>query len=289
MPARTCVSGIIIDGLGTPDPDDAIGIKQLADGFLLTISITDLSKCIAPQGRIFERALRQGSTIYNTSNGHIFMFPEQLVTGQLCLSKGRRRKALAMQFLLSPEFQPKSRHITLGYLKAKDQLTYLQAGEILEDPSHPRHSELRQLSMAARSLYRLRSGDSHARWLPRQKDTQAYLEKRGLLHAELKPCRIIEEMMIAFNLGLAEYSHAVNLPFIYRVHENRLAVTRAYYTTRPDRHEALGAQLYAHGTSPLRRIADYLNQLQVVPSLLGQRPTFNQSQLEGLMQRVRAV
>lgn len=283
MPTRPYVSGIIIDCAGTTDPDDAVGLKSTCDGFIVTVSITDITRSVMPRGKVFRTAVRRARTYYDTPMGNIHMLPEQLATSQLCLAKGKKRRVVAAQFMFNPEFQLRFSCLTLGNLRAKQQMTYDQAGLALNDSSHPQHQELSLLSSAAQALFNVRSGLPPARWIPDEGQLDQYLEEKGLLHHELRPSRMIEELMVASNLLLARTCHELQLPIVYRVHTAMYPNSRAYYSTRPGPHHALGAPLYAHGTSPLRRLPDFLNQLQAVRRLEGRKILFTLPQLRNLI------
>jgi exoribonuclease-2 len=51
-------------------------------------------------------------------------------------------------------------------------------------------------------------------------------------------------------------------------------------TTQPSPHVGLGVECYAWSSSPLRRAVDYINQLQLVAMLAGQKPRFQRNDAE---------
>jgi exoribonuclease R len=94
---------------------------------------------------------------------------------------------------------------------------------------------------------------------------------------------VVATYMRLTNLSLARYAMINCIPWIYRSkkrgyynHHDVRQAHRAHYTHRPRLHQGLGNNLvYCHGTSPLRRFADHVDQLTLVAYLEGRPAPFD--------------
>lgn len=103
-------------------------------------------------------------------------------------------------------------------------------------------------------------------------------------HGGLNAHRVVGNHMVMANRMLAQYACRNNIPWIYRFYKGDGAGRTgrhspwAHYTQRPRLHWGVGdgteGVLYCHGTSPLRRFPDMVNQLALSAHIGGDEPPF---------------
>jgi len=101
----------------------------------------------------------------------------------------------------------------------------------------------------------------------------------------------VEELMILYNRLFAKRATESGLPFLYRnvagFEENEetepRAQIQAYLSTEARFHPGVGSEAYLHASSPIRRFADIVNQMQFQAFLQGQAPALGKDELENLI------
>ena len=126
---------ISIDPPGCQDIDDAIGIKKIETGYLLSVHIADVSNFVLPGDNIDLQAQNRGSSVYAPHNQDN-MLPPQLSCNICSLLPGKIRLTLSIQWSLDDNFQIKSSAIVNSLIKSSYALNYDQATEILDMDSN---------------------------------------------------------------------------------------------------------------------------------------------------------
>lgn len=94
-----------------------------------------------------------------------------------------------------------------------------------------------------------------------------------------------------------------NVPILRRVHSDKAyqvwdndverqvlkSMGVAMYDHRSNRHRGLGLRRYTHGTSPLRRFADLVTQINIAAFIEGKEPPFCRKDLEEIAKELTAM
>lgn len=219
-----------IDGEDAKDFDDAVSIRKLPKNkYLLSVHIADVSHYVKENSAIDKEAFLRGTSVYLLDKV-IPMLPFKLSNGLCSLVEGKDRLTFTVQMVIDNEGNTLSYEISPSIIRSKKRLTYTLVNKYFSgDPSARRklgkricHSLdlMRELSKILRENRRRRGAilDVEGGEIDVITDEKGYVvdilpRKRG--EAEI----LIEEFMIKANETVAEVFHSVELPFVYRVHE----------------------------------------------------------------------
>lgn len=216
---------ITIDGKTAKDFDDAIYVEKLGSGFRLFVGIADVSHYVRPGSAIDKEAYDRGTSTY-FPNFVSPMLPEEL-SNELCsLKPGVNRLSLVaeMEFNFNGEMQ-KSKFYEAVIL-SQARVTYGEAQEVLDGypPEKLAHvkadiktaGELAHILMAKRfreGSLNLEIPESVIEVNEAGVPTDIIKSERIFAH------RLIEELMLAANVAVAQFLASKNKPAIYRIHE----------------------------------------------------------------------
>ncbi len=220
---------VTIDGERARDFDDAVSIEQMPDrGFRLFVHIADVSHYVTEGSALDLEAFGRGTSVY-FPDAVIPMFPERLSNGICSLNPKVDRLTMTAEMHFDPEGNRTSYKIYDSVIQSNERMTYTAVRQILVDrnpdiikrykPMIPMFELMEALS---RRLYakRIRRGSLDFD-LPEPEivlDMQGepvniIKEERNIAH------RIIEEFMLAANETVAEHICRLEIPFLYRIHE----------------------------------------------------------------------
>lgn len=220
---------VTIDGERAMDFDDAVSVKRLSGGsILLWVHIADVSYYVRWDSLLDEEARTRGTSVYFPDRV-IPMLPEELSNGICSLKPREDRLAVTVEM----EFDREGNRVSTDFydcvINSNERMTYTSVKKILvdQDPEEcKRYSYLNndfrimeELALRLRDR-RMRRGSLDFD-LP---EPEIILDLRGeirdILIAERNIAhRIIEEFMIAANEAVASYISDLQIPFIYRIHE----------------------------------------------------------------------
>lgn len=217
---------ITIDSPATRDRDDAVWATRDVRGWTLTVCIANVAAAI-PIGSPFD--LSAGSRIKTKEIGGMMqpMLPRRFSENMCSLNEGCERSVISLHVRFDHDFVVESTHLDEATLVSEKQMTYDEALHALSDASDPYHHVIFDLATLAEGI----------------------AKKRGIPFAARSARRIIQELMTLANRQLAKYSLDKNIPVLF-CHRS-LA-----YEIAPD------DEPYVHGTSPIRRYVDLVNQRQ---------------------------
>jgi len=270
-----------IDAAETEDIDDAISLQQTESGWELGIHISDVAYFVTPGSLIDLEAAKRTSSIY-LPTANIHMLPEQLSCHLASLKAGEARPALSIIFQIDAAYKITSHEINLSAIMVNKRFSYEEIGLSLDSASP--YSALNNLSLTL------------------QKIANKHLQQRTERGARIvedstqSPARrLIAELMVIYNSRMAGFAKLHKLPFYYRYLEelipeqndsgfaDGLIFPPSVLGTKPIAHQAMGLDVYAQMTSPLRRYADLVNQRQVISCLNHCKPIYNIMDLEKLI------
>lgn len=217
-----------IDGDDTKDIDDALSIKKLANGnYRLGVHIADVSYYVREGNPLDVEALERGTSIYLVDRV-IPMLPHKLSNGICSLNPGVDRLAITCDMEIDEKGNIVDYDIFPSLINSKIQMTYKKVNKILNQEEIPE-----EYNDYVDSLFMMKD---LADILRKRKNINGYIdfdvsEAKILVDANCIPTEIvlreqgvgeniIEDFMIAANECVATHIFYMELPFIYRVHED---------------------------------------------------------------------
>ncbi len=219
---------ITIDGEFAKDFDDAVFIEKTRDGYVLFVSIADVSHYVPRDSALDTEAYARGTSVYFPGTV-IPMLPKQLSNVICSLNPDEPRMTVTARLrynkkgdLLQASFNP-------SIIKSVKRLTYRQVERaLIQKDKQTRESlkglmpQLEQMGELAKILKTKREARGNLDFdLP---EPELVLDMEGGIKEILRSERlfsqsIIEEFMIAANEAVARFISDRKVPLIYRVHE----------------------------------------------------------------------
>ncbi len=217
---------VTIDGDESKDFDDAVGVTKEENGWLLKVSIADVSHYVEEGTPLDVEALKRGTSTYVTDRV-VPMLPHALSNGICSLNPHVERLTLTCEMHVNTEGKVTDYEIYPSVIRSTERMTYKNVNrildgdeELIETYAHlgSLFTDLRDCADAIRS-YRQGKGaidfDSDESEIKVDETGHPiYVGPRVTGHAE----RIIEDCMIAANVSVANFLKWQEIPAVYRVH-----------------------------------------------------------------------
>lgn len=221
---------VTIDGEDAKDLDDAVTVKKLPNGnYELGVHIADVSHYVTEGSPIDREAYERGTSVYLVDRV-IPMIPHRLSNGICSLNPKEDRLTLSCVMEINPQGEVVSHEIFESVIRTTERMTYSDVNKILVDQDEEVIERYRSLVPMFQLMAELAD-------ILRQKRMNRgaidfdFKESKVIVDAEGHPVdvvlrersvaeRLIEEFMLAANETVAEHFHWLDLPFIYRIHED---------------------------------------------------------------------
>ncbi|MBE6887515.1 MAG: ribonuclease R [Ruminococcaceae bacterium] len=239
-----------IDSASTKDIDDAISVSKTEDGYRLGVHIADVSHFVKPASFVNQAAFSRGTSIY-FGDSVIPMLPKALSNEACSLNPGEERLAFTCDMQLDSSGAVKSYRFYKSVIKSRLKGVYSEINDIyFEDAEKPRikekynlqeplqetakvsaeirekYSEVYESLMVAKELYgklnsrRIQRGamdieSDEAYVIFDEKNRVVDIKKRERGESE----KMIEEFMLLANGCSANLAKKMDLPFVYRIHQ----------------------------------------------------------------------
>ncbi|MFJ7745172.1 ribonuclease R [Peribacillus sp. NPDC097295] len=221
---------VTIDGADAKDLDDAVGVTKLENGnYKLGVHIADVSHYVTEGSPIDKEALERGTSVYLVDRV-IPMIPHRLSNGICSLNPQVDRFTLSCEMEITPDGEVVSHDIFESVIKTTERMTYGNVNKILVNKDEeqieryeslvPMFQDMEQLAAILRKK-RMNRGAidfdfSEARVVVDEEGhpTDVVLRERSVAE------KLIEEFMLAANETVAEHFNRLDVPFIYRIHED---------------------------------------------------------------------
>ncbi|MDQ0338421.1 ribonuclease R [Caldalkalibacillus uzonensis] len=221
---------VTIDGEDAKDLDDAISLTKTEEGnYLLGVHIADVSYYVQEGSALDEEAFRRGNSVYLVDRV-IPMLPHRLSNGICSLNPKVDRLTLSCQMEITPDGEVVHHEFFPSVIRTTERMTYTNVRKIVEREDEevlkryeqliPFFDLMKELALILRAK-RMRRGAidfdfKEAKVLVDEegKPTDVVLRERSIAE------KIIEEFMLAANETVAAHFHWLNVPFIYRIHED---------------------------------------------------------------------
>ncbi len=217
-----------IDGADAKDLDDAVHIKKLKNGhFELGVHIADVSYYVKEGSELDKEALNRATSVYVTDRV-IPMLPERLSNGICSLNPNVDRLTQSAIMEIDQKGQVVKHTITQTIIKTTFRMTYSDVNDMIAGDEEKRaafkailpsvEAMVELHTILERMRYKRGALDfdtKEAKILVNKtgRPVDIVLRQRGLAE------RMIESFMLVANETVAEHFATLNLPFIYRIHE----------------------------------------------------------------------
>jgi exoribonuclease-2 len=271
------VEAFSIDDSTTTEIDDALSIKQMADGVTrVGIHISAPALGISIGSPLDIGAMQRLSTVYMP--GHkITMLPETAIR-PFSLDAGKIKPVLSLYLHVAADFTITQRNSKVELIKIADNLRhdalepFFNEATLAEDSGHPYWAKLLFLFQLAESLEKARGKYDPTK--PPQVDYNFYVDD-GIVsiigrHRGSPMDKLVAELMIEANNQWGALLAAHEVPGLYRAQMGG----KVYMTTKAEPHQGLGVAQYAWSTSPLRRAVDLINQRQIISVVQNTAPAY---------------
>lgn len=225
---------ITIDGADSKDLDDAVSVEATEDGgYRLGVHIADVSHYVPAGSKLDREALKRGNSVY-LLNHVIPMLPKTLSNGACSLFEGADRLTMTCEMTFDSEGKETGHEIYESIIRSSARMVYHDVSEILEnhDPNLSEH-------------YGDYNGRNITSMLFLMEELAALLRRNRMKHGsidfdtteseillndleiptDIRPAerrtanKLIEEFMLAANRTVAEHFCRMEVPFVYRIHE----------------------------------------------------------------------
>ncbi|MCY8999137.1 ribonuclease R [Bacillus spizizenii] len=220
---------VTIDGADAKDLDDAVTVTKLDDGsYKLGVHIADVSHYVTENSPIDKEALERGTSVYLVDRV-IPMIPHRLSNGICSLNPKVDRLTLSCEMTINSQGQVTEHEIFQSVIKTTERMTYSDVNQILVDddeelkqkyePLVPMFKDMERLAQILRDK-RMNRGAVDFDF----KEAKVLVDEEGavkdvVIRERSVAEKLIEEFMLVANETVAEHFHWMNVPFIYRIHE----------------------------------------------------------------------
>lgn len=221
---------VTIDGADAKDLDDAVTVTKLENGnYKLGVHIADVSYYVTEGSPIDKEAAERATSVYLVDRV-IPMIPHRLSNGICSLNPKVDRLTLSCEMEITTSGEVVKHEIFQSVIKTTERMTYFDVNRILEDqdaeliaryePLVPMFKEMARLAEILREK-RMRRGAIDFDF----KEAKVLVDEDGhptdvVLRERSTAEKLIEEFMLAANETVAEHFYWLNVPFMYRVHED---------------------------------------------------------------------
>ena len=216
-----------IDGADTKDIDDAISIEKLENGnYRLGVHIADVSYYVTEDSPLDVNAMSRGTSVYLVDRV-IPMIPHQLSNGICSLNEGVDRLAVSCIMEIDENAKIVDYDLKESVIRSRKKMTYTDVNKILEDNIVPDGYEdyadtLRLMHELSKIL---RKNKISRGYLDFDVDEAKIIVDDACHPIDIKPRErgigenLIEDFMIVANECVASHIFYLDLPGIYRIHE----------------------------------------------------------------------
>jgi ribonuclease R len=223
---------ITIDGEDAKDLDDAVYAEKINDNeYKLSVHIADVTHYVKEDRKLDKEALKRATSIY-ISDRVIPMLPKELSNGVCSLNPNEDKLTLSVDMTITADGKVTDYTIFESIIRNHYRMTYTDVSNILEFPDEnkellekykdilPMLKVMEELSLLLRRKREVRGAIDFE--FP---ETKIITDEKGKAIDVTKYERrvsnkIIEEFMLVCNETVAEHYYWLNMPFVYRIHED---------------------------------------------------------------------
>lgn len=218
---------ITIDGDDAKDLDDAISISKNEDTYCLKVHIADVSHYVLEGSNLDKEALNRSTSVY-LADRVIPMLPRKLSNGICSLNEGVIRLTMTCEMTFDSTGNLIDHDIYESYIKSAYRMTYTNVNKMINKDQeiikkYAPLKEMVELMVELSDILRLRRemrgacdfDTSECKFKIDEFGNVLEIIPRARDKAEM----LIEDFMLAANETVATHLTDMNLPCLYRIHE----------------------------------------------------------------------
>lgn len=217
---------VTIDGASSKDLDDAVYLEKVGNDYHLYVSIADVDNFVLQDTLLDEEAYHRGNSVYFLDYV-IPMLPPVLSNGLCSLNPHVDRYTITCEMLIDQHGTIKEYKVYPSIIKSHHRLTYSQVNDyIMRNISDGAISDcLTMLSLMDDLREILFNKRSQMGAFNFEEPEVKFLVDQDHNIVDIMPIvrengeKLIEEFMIAANYCVANIINQMDLPFLYRVHD----------------------------------------------------------------------
>lgn len=218
---------VTVDGDDSRDFDDAVSAKRTPTGWIIGVHIADVAHYVKPGHPLDDEAQKRGTSIY-TADRVVPMLPVELSNGICSLNPKVDRLAITCRMEVDKGGRVLKSDIYPSVINSHGRLTYNQVNEWYKertsDTLTPDIEETLDILKEAATAIRTRRTRQGAMRLD-STELHFMLDEHGfpvdvITKTQDESEMMIEDMMIIANCEVAKHIHALDIPTLYRIHEN---------------------------------------------------------------------
>jgi ribonuclease R len=220
---------ITIDGETARDFDDAVSFEELPNGrALLGVHIADVSHYVRQGSRLDEEAFRRGTSVYFPERA-IPMLPERLSNGICSLNPRADRLTMSAVMELDRMGRVVDYRLAPSVIHSRERMTYTQVNDILTNPDGEtarrfEHVKDMLFGMHEMTLTLIKRREERGAIDFDLPEAEMFFNDEGqvggIVRSERNIAhRLIEEFMLLANETVAKHLEALEVPSLYRIHE----------------------------------------------------------------------
>lgn len=218
---------ITIDGEDARDFDDAISLSMKGENYVLKVHIADVSHYVTENSEIDKEAFRRGTSVY-FPDYVLPMLPKSLSNGICSLNPQEDRLTMSVIMQFDKNGNILDYDICEGVIRSDFRMTYTKVTKIFNGDCELRKQYavllpmLEKMAELAKLLLKRRDSAGQLDFdLP---EAQINVDEDGRITEIFKKPRdlsdrLIEQFMVVTNEVVARHSKHMEIPFVYRVHE----------------------------------------------------------------------
>lgn len=221
---------LTIDGAGAKDLDDAVSVVKIEDGWRLGVHIADVSYYVRRKSLLEKEAALRGTSVY-FADKVVPMLPESLSNGVCSLNAGEDKLTVSAYMTLSKDGEILKTELYESVIRSSLRGVYEEVNDFLankkDSPYYEKYAPAKKTLMELSRLYavlkkkRERSGmidfdsaDAAVILDNNGEPTDIVRRERGISE------RVIEQLMLTANEGVATLLYEKKIPTVYRLHES---------------------------------------------------------------------
>lgn len=221
---------ITIDGADAKDLDDAISLVKNEDGtYTLSVHIADVSYYVQENTPLDDEAYDRATSVYLTDRV-IPMLPHKLSNGICSLNPHVDRLTMSCRMTIDRNGKAVHHEIFESVIQSKERMTYTDVYKIIEEKDEELMKKYEHIVPMLNNMAELASILRQKR-IDRGaidfdfKESKVIVDEQGwptdiVIRERTAAERLIEEFMLAANETVAEHFHWMQVPFLYRIHED---------------------------------------------------------------------
>ncbi len=221
---------ITIDGEDAKDLDDAVYAEKISDNeYKLGVHIADVTHYVKEGRKLDKEALKRATSIYLIDRV-IPMLPKEISNGVCSLNPDEDKLTLSCEMIINGKGNVVDYKIFESIIRNHYRMTYTDVSSILENNDEALTKKYREIVPMLKVMEELSLLLKKKREIRGSIDfdfpeTKIIYDETGKAIDVIKYERgvsnkIIEEFMLACNETVAEHYYWMNIPFVYRIHED---------------------------------------------------------------------